>query len=116
MATDHFCAFAEPFLFLGESAWNHLLSSSIAGVCACLVSSPIDVIRTRLMDQRMTVKAKLRAETIYTSSWECAVATVRNEGFLALYRGFVPSFMRMGPWNVIFFLVYEQLKKKTCAF
>jgi solute carrier family 25 protein 14/30 len=30
---------------------------------------------------------------------------------LALYRGFVPSFMRMGPWNVIFFVVYEQLKK-----
>lgn len=36
--------------------------------------------------------------------------TVRTEGFLALYKGFVPTWLRMGPWNVIFFLTYEQLK------
>lgn len=94
-------------LLPGDSAWNHLFSSFCAGLCACLVSSPVDVIRTRLMDQRRTPKNLTR---IYHSSWECGLLTFRNEGLFALYKGFVPSFMRMGPWNIIFFLVYEQLK------
>jgi hypothetical protein len=55
----------------------------------------------------------LRAENIYKSSLECGLATVRNEGVTALYKGFVPAFMRMGPWNIIFFLVYERLKQLT---
>jgi solute carrier family 25 protein 14/30 len=104
-------------LLPGESAWNHLLSSFCAGLCACLASSPVDVIRTRIMDQRRLraelPKAKLRAENIYKSSLECGLATVRNEGVTALYKGFVPAFMRMGPWNIIFFLVYERLKQLT---
>lgn len=102
-------------LLPGDSALNHLLSSFCAGLCACLASSPIDVIRTRLMDQRKlrSKMPKLGTDRIYRSSMECAVATVRNEGVQALYKGFVPAFTRMGPWNIIFFLVYEQLKRAT---
>ena len=49
----------------------------------------------------------------FSSSFECGYVTVRTEGVRALYKGFVPSFMRMGPWNIIFFLVYEKLKALT---
>ena len=48
-------------------------------------------------------------------SWECGLTTIRNEGFLALYKGFVASFMRMGPWNIIFFLTYEKLKQVSSS-
>lgn len=48
---------------------------------------------------------------IYTGSLDCAIQTVRNEGFRALYKGFVPTWFRMGPWNIIFFITYEQLKQ-----
>lgn len=98
----------------GDSAWNHLFSSFCAGLCSCLVSSPVDVVRTRLMDQRTLLHPKPKtkdAQIIYKSSLQCGLTTLRNEGFLALYKGFVASFMRMGPWNIIFFLVYEQLKQ-----
>merc|ERR1719322_195225 len=37
---------------LTESPLNNLASSIVAGLCACLASSPMDVIRTRMMDQR----------------------------------------------------------------
>merc|ERR1719433_152420 len=47
---------------------------------------------------------------LYKSTIHCAYHTVRGEGPAALYKGFLPSFARMGPWNVIFFLVYERLK------
>lgn len=51
------------------------------------------------------------APKIYRGSIDCVVQTVRNEGFRALYKGFVPTWFRMGPWNIIFFISYEQLKK-----
>ena len=128
---------------LKESPFNNLASSIVAGLCACLASSPMDVIRTRMMDQRklkvdmssknvkdipkMPIIAseeaslgpnksrfneKVRSHTpaIYRSSFQCGYVTIRKEGVSALYRGFIPAFMRMGPWNIIFFLVYEQLK------
>lgn len=47
----------------------------------------------------------------YSGSLDCAVQTIRNEGLLALYKGFIPTWVRMGPWNIIFFITYEQLKK-----
>lgn len=37
--------------------------------------------------------------------------TVRHEGVMALYRGFIPTWLRMGPWNIIFFITYERLKQ-----
>lgn len=27
--------------------------------------------------------------------------TLRTEGFLALYRGFIPNFVRLCPWNIV---------------
>jgi len=27
--------------------------------------------------------------------------TLRTEGPLALYRGFIPAYLRIGPWNII---------------
>ena len=130
---------------LKESPFNNLASSIVAGLCACLASSPMDVIRTRMMDQRklkidssskksnvvatasgkgnsfngkllgtdnnhINERVKTQSPAIYRSSFQCGYVTIRKEGVSALYRGFIPAFMRMGPWNIIFFLVYEQLK------
>lgn len=95
---------------LRDGAGNHLVSSFCAGLCACLASTPLDVVRTRMMNQR-----RLQGEPcfphIYRSSVQCGYLTVKHEGFSALYKGFIPSFTRMGPWNIIFFLVYEELKR-----
>jgi len=95
-----------------EGACCNLTASLLAGLSACAASNPVDVIRTRLMVQRKFLKGGKHnpGNKIYTSSFECCVSTVRSEGFAALYKGFLPSFGRMGPWNVVFFLVYEKLK------
>jgi len=55
--------------------------------------------------------ATASAQKLYSGSLDCAVQTIRNEGILALYKGFIPTWVRMGPWNIIFFITYEQLKK-----
>lgn len=99
---------------LGDTITNHFLSSCVAGLAGAIGSNPVDVVKTRLMNQRK-LKAVLvegvKMPTIYSSSADCLLQTVKTEGFLALYKGFIPTWVRLGPWNVIFFITYEQLKK-----
>ncbi|KAL1124085.1 hypothetical protein AAG570_001855 [Ranatra chinensis] len=93
----------------GDKITNHFVSSFIASLGSAVASTPIDVIRTRLMNQRNLLTSKSPGH-IYSGSVDCFVQTVRNEGVMALYKGFVPTWLRMGPWNIIFFITYEQLK------
>ncbi|TDG43969.1 hypothetical protein AWZ03_009604 [Drosophila navojoa] len=102
----------------GDHVANHFISSFIASLGSAVASTPIDVIRTRLMNQRHVTMlsggiATAAAPTpkLYNGSLDCAVQTIRNEGLFALYKGFIPTWVRMGPWNIIFFITYEQLKK-----
>lgn len=48
---------------------------------------------------------------LYSSSIDCFRKTVREEGFGALYKGFVPIWLRMAPWSLTFWLTYEQAVK-----
>jgi solute carrier family 25 (mitochondrial carrier), member 14/30 len=102
---------------VGDQPVNHFISSFIASLLAAIASCPIDVIRTRLMNQRKILRSygtttAVGTSTVYfANSFECLTSILRNEGFSALYKGFVPSFLRMGPWNILFFLTYEKLKK-----
>ncbi|XP_054283102.1 mitochondrial uncoupling protein Bmcp [Macrosteles quadrilineatus] len=96
--------------YFGDSVTNHFTSSFLASLGSAVASTPIDVIRTRLMNQRR-LKAENIQSHIYKGSVDCLVQTVRHEGFAALYKGFIPTWVRMGPWNIIFFITYEQLKR-----
>lgn len=96
----------------GNHVSNHFISSFIASLGSAIASTPIDVIRTRLMNQKKLRKQVSNAGCrIYAGSIDCLVQTVKNEGPLALYKGFIPTWVRMGPWNIIFFVTYEQLKQ-----
>ncbi|XP_066256972.1 mitochondrial uncoupling protein Bmcp [Euwallacea similis] len=96
---------------LGDNASNHFLSSLFASVGSAIASTPIDVVRTRLMNQRKLKKAGVAVSyRIYEGTLDCFVQTFKHEGFWAFYKGFVPTLFRMGPWNIIFFVTYEQLK------
>lgn len=96
---------------LGDKASNHFVSSLFASIGSAIASTPIDVVRTRLMNQRKLKNSGIAVPyRIYTGTIDCFVHTFKNEGFWAFYKGFVPTLFRMGPWNIIFFVTYEQLK------
>ncbi|XP_054717931.1 kidney mitochondrial carrier protein 1-like [Uloborus diversus] len=99
---------------MADNVSTHFLASLTAGLAGAVASTPIDVVRTRLMNQKKLRTAILdgaRVEVLYTGSFHCALHTVQTEGFLALYKGFVPTWVRLGPWNIIFFIMYEQMKR-----
>merc|ERR1719263_127143 len=81
----------------------HTLSSISSGLAASICSTPFDVIKTRIMAGS------------YKSSWSCAKTTFQNEGFLAFYKGFIPCWARLGPWQFCFWVTYEQLRV-TCGY
>ncbi|CAF0994578.1 unnamed protein product [Adineta ricciae] len=94
-----------------DTIGTHFLSSFTAGFAGALASTPIDVVRTRLMNQENATRRSNVTATPYGGIVDCFVKTIKNEGFFALYKGFFPSWLRLGPWNIVFFIVFEQLKK-----
>ncbi|KAM7084410.1 putative mitochondrial transporter UCP3 [Molossus nigricans] len=80
----------------------HFVSAFGAGFCATVVASPVDVVKTRYM------KA---FPGQYRSPLDCMLKMVAREGPSAFYKGFTPSFLRLGIWNVLMFVTYEQLKR-----
>ncbi|XP_060688527.1 brain mitochondrial carrier protein 1 [Hemiscyllium ocellatum] len=93
--------------FMGDTVYTHFLSSFTCGLAGALASNPVDVVRTRMMNQKVLSGTHI----IYKGTLDGLLQTWRTEGFLALYKGFWPNWLRLGPWNIIFFITYEQLRK-----
>eukprot|EP00958_Prasinococcus_capsulatus_P019200 scaffold2339_cov368-Prasinococcus_capsulatus_cf.AAC.9 len=47
----------------------------------------------------------------YSGTIDCLLTTLRSEGVMAFYKGFFPTWFRLGPWSYIFWTIYEPLKK-----
>ncbi|MBN3324509.1 UCP2 protein, partial [Atractosteus spatula] len=80
----------------------HFVSAFGAGFCTTVIASPVDVVKTRYMNS---------PPGQYKSALNCAWTMLTKEGPTAFYKGFVPSFLRLGSWNVVMFVSYEQLKR-----
>jgi hypothetical protein len=64
-------------------------------------SSPADVLKTRIMGDHAGA---------YTGALDCLVQTVRREGVLAMWRGWIPSYLRLGPHFLMTFPLYEHIR------
>uniref|UniRef100_A0A8C5WUN2 Solute carrier family 25 member 14 n=1 Tax=Laticauda laticaudata TaxID=8630 RepID=A0A8C5WUN2_LATLA len=92
---------------MGDTILTHFISSFTCGLAGAIASNPVDVVRTRMMNQRAIVGSV----DLYRGTIDGLVKTWKSEGFFALYKGFWPNWLRLGPWNIIFFITYEQLKR-----
>jgi hypothetical protein len=143
---------------------THLAASICSGFVSAVISTPVDVLKTRLMAQAVAApgihtlghaagaqeqgkhpgglqssqhssstagsdkhssrgasgNSKTRSSapsssryggsTHYRGMVDCAVQTVRQEGLWAMYKGFWPTWARLGPWQLVFWVTYEQLR------
>ncbi|XP_042897167.1 mitochondrial uncoupling protein 4 [Parasteatoda tepidariorum] len=93
---------------LKDNWLTHMLASGCSGLIAATLGTPADVIKTRVMNQPLDSNGK---GLFYKSSIDCLVKTVQEEGFMALYKGFVPIWTRMAPWSITFWVTYEELRR-----
>ncbi|KAI4712610.1 hypothetical protein J4E89_002878 [Alternaria sp. Ai002NY15] len=85
---------------LQDNLATHFSASFLAGFVATTICSPVDVIKTKVMSSSESVGL---VKTV--------TDTMRAEGFRWMFKGWVPSFIRVGPHTVLTFLFLEQHKK-----
>lgn len=86
---------------------THVTASFAAGFVAAVASNPVDVIKTRVMN----MKVEPGMAPPYSGAVDCAMKTIKAEGPLALYKGFIPTISRQGPFTVVLFVTLEQVRK-----
>lgn len=82
-----------------------LTAGAIAGMPAAYLTTPCDVIKTRLQ-----VEAR-KGETKYTSLRHCASTVYREEGFQAFFKGGPARVLRSSPQFGFTLAAYEVLQK-----
>lgn len=97
--------------FFGETATNKLgvlqllTAGAIAGMPAAYLTTPCDVIKTRLQ-----VEAR-KGETKYTGLRHCATTVWKEEGLKAFFKGGPARIMRSSPQFGFTLAAYEVLQK-----
>ncbi|KAK3683670.1 mitochondrial carrier domain-containing protein [Podospora appendiculata] len=81
---------------MGDGLGTHFVASTLAGMVAATVTSPIDVIKTRVMSASGKSSMVQVLRDVYAA-----------EGLRWMFKGWTPSFLRLGPQTICTFLFLE---------
>ena len=84
----------------GNNNTNYLLSSISSGLLSSIISTPIDVIKTRMMNYNCEG---------YVSTIHAIKQIWKNEGYKGYFRGMLSICIRRILWASTFFFCYENL-------
>jgi solute carrier family 25 aspartate/glutamate transporter 12/13 len=89
-----------------ESA-HHFGLGAIAGAFGAFMVYPIDLVKTRMQNQRSTNPGA----RLYNNSLDCAQKILKNEGFRGLYAGVLPQLVGVAPEKAIKLTVNDLVRK-----
>lgn len=84
--------------YFKDNTVTHLTCSTMAGCLATMLTMPLDVMKTRMMNNP------------YPSILACAV-DIAKQGPIGFFKGFFPAFVRLGPHTVFTFIFFEQIRQ-----
>jgi len=85
-----------------EGTGLHVAASLITGFVATSVAAPFDLLKSRAMNERGASS---------TSTYLFLKTAVEKDGPQVLLRGWLPSYLRLGPHALICFPMFEQIRK-----
>lgn len=91
------------------SPYSRLAAGAAAGIVAMSATYPLDMVRGRLTVQGGAGEGK-RGGAAYAGIADAARRIARDEGVVALWRGWLPSVIGVMPYVGLNFAVYETLK------
>ncbi|RLL95088.1 hypothetical protein CFD26_100836 [Aspergillus turcosus] len=104
--------FAEPFPDADLSPIRRLLCGGAAGITSVTVTYPLDIVRTRLSIQSASFAALGQRSEQLPGMFTTMVLIYKNEGgFVALYRGILPTVAGVAPYVGLNFMTYESVRK-----
>lgn len=80
------------------------LYGGIAGAIGATAVYPIDMVKTRMQNQRSG------GPQLYKSSWDCFQTIYKFEGFKGLYRGIIPQLIGVAPEKAIKLVTNDYLR------
>lgn len=86
-----------PLAHAFQSIYNFTLGS-IAGAVGATAVYPIDLVKTRMQNQR---KCSNTGKLLYRNSLDCAGKVLKNEGLRGFYRGLAPQLVGVAPEKAI---------------
>ena len=89
---------------------NFILASSVAGAGASVLTSPLDLVKTRMQVQM--ANPELFA---FNGSWGCAKTVLKDEGFIAFFDGVGARIAWLTPRYVIAVSMYETVSRSLCV-
>lgn len=84
-----------------DATTTHIFCAFSAGFVAVCFGSPVDVLKTRMMNATPGQSTNL---------FGIVGEMMAKEGPIAFYKGFQANFLRLGSWNVMMFLTLERIK------
>uniref|UniRef100_T1JI93 EF-hand domain-containing protein n=1 Tax=Strigamia maritima TaxID=126957 RepID=T1JI93_STRMM len=96
------------FIQFLESGYRFLLGA-IAGATGATAVYPIDLVKTRLQNQR---SGSYVGELMYKNSLDCFKKVIRHEGVFGLYRGLIPQLVGVAPEKAIKLTMNDFIRDK----
>eukprot|EP00933_Yihiella_yeosuensis_P042966 TRINITY_DN37644_c0_g1_i1.p1 TRINITY_DN37644_c0_g1~~TRINITY_DN37644_c0_g1_i1.p1 ORF type:complete len:321 (-),score=51.98 TRINITY_DN37644_c0_g1_i1:619-1581(-) len=93
-----------------DDSRTHLMCAIMSATVACVVTSPVDVVKTRIMNASRTHGVS------YKGPLDVVWQTARAEGPFGFYKGLSATFVRLWPHTVILWMVQERVKSKLLAY
>lgn len=81
---------------------NDIISGTVGGTVGTILNTPMDVVKSRI--QNYTKVAGVTPK--YNYAWPALGIVMKEEGFAALYKGFLPKVLRLGPGGGILLVVF----------
>lgn len=93
---------------------DRLIAGSAGGIASVAATYPLDLVRARITIQTASLKKLNKGRLVKAPGvWDTLKDVYRNEGgFLALYKGIVPTTLGVAPYVAINFALYEHLRDK----
>lgn len=85
------------------------MAAFVSGFTAATAAAPVDLVRSRVMDD---ARGNTRGGA-YQSALDCAWQTVKAEGPFALWKGWVPSYLRLGPHFMVSLPLLELIRTQV---
>jgi len=95
--------------YFEDNIWAHSAASMMSGLFCSVASLPVDITKTRLQ----TMKVEPGKVPPYTGFLDCLIKVIKLEGIGALWKGFTPYYLRLGPQTILTFIFLEQLKQRV---
>lgn len=89
---------------------NESIAGGISGGISSLLTSPLELIKTRIQSNKSQIHQLQTNKNILLFSWQCMRHVVQREGVLSLWKGTTPTLFGSIPSRAIFFGVYCQSK------